>query len=145
MPQIWMTYDEIAELIGSDADAARAQAMHRSLDRRKSRDGLTRVKLDLEWTTRFIAAIREARSGAGPGHPPAARHARCDVPRRPLHWGQLRRRKRTVVSVTTTFHLARRTGAARQEKSRSRPGASRHRRTPRPETRRGGGRPAARP
>jgi hypothetical protein len=60
MPQIWMTYDEIADLIGSDADAARAQAMHRSLDRRKSRDGLTRVKLDLEWTTRFIAAIREA-------------------------------------------------------------------------------------
>ena len=60
MPQIWMTYDEIAELIGSNADAARAQAMHRSLDRRKSRDGLTRVKLDLEWTTRFIAAIREA-------------------------------------------------------------------------------------
>jgi hypothetical protein len=60
MPQIWMTYDEIAELIGSDADAARAQAMHRSLDRRKSGDGLTRVKLDLEWTTRFIAAIREA-------------------------------------------------------------------------------------
>jgi hypothetical protein len=60
MPQIWMTYDEIAELIGGDADAARAQAMHRSLDRRKSRDGLTRVKLDLEWTASFIAAIRKA-------------------------------------------------------------------------------------
>ncbi len=60
MPQIWMTYDEIAELIGSDADAARAQAMHRSLDRKKSRDGATRVKLDLEWTARFIAAIRKA-------------------------------------------------------------------------------------
>lgn len=60
MPQIWMTYDEIADLIGSDANAARTQAMHRSLDRRKSRDGLTRVKLDLEWTSRFIAAIREA-------------------------------------------------------------------------------------
>jgi hypothetical protein len=60
MPQIWMTYDEIADLLGCDSDAARAQAMHRSLDRKKSRDGSTRVKLDLEWTARFIAAIREA-------------------------------------------------------------------------------------
>jgi hypothetical protein len=59
MPQIWMTYDEIADLLGCDADAARAQAMHRSLDRKKSRDGSTRVKLDLEWTARFIATIRK--------------------------------------------------------------------------------------
>ena len=35
-------------------------AIHRSLDRRKSRDGLTRTKLDLDWMARFIAAIREA-------------------------------------------------------------------------------------
>ena len=60
MPQIWMTYDEIAELLGCDAETARAMAIHRSLDRRKSRDGLTRAKLDLDWTARFIAAIREA-------------------------------------------------------------------------------------
>jgi hypothetical protein len=55
-----MTYDEIADLLGCDADAARTQAMHRSLDRKKSQDGSTRVKLDLEWTARFIAGIREA-------------------------------------------------------------------------------------
>jgi hypothetical protein len=60
MPQIWMTYDEIADLLGCDAEVARAMATHRSLDRRKSRDGLTRTKLDLDWTGRFIAAIREA-------------------------------------------------------------------------------------
>jgi hypothetical protein len=60
MPQIWMTYDEIADLLGCDAEAARAMAIHRSLDRRKSRDGFTRTKLDLDWTARFIAAIREA-------------------------------------------------------------------------------------
>jgi hypothetical protein len=60
MPQIWMTYDEIADLLGCDAEMARAMAIHRSLDRRKSRDGLTRAKLDLDWTERFIAAIREA-------------------------------------------------------------------------------------
>jgi hypothetical protein len=60
MPQIWMTYDEIADLLGCDAGMARAMVIHRSLDRRKSRDGLTRTKLDLDWTARFIAAIREA-------------------------------------------------------------------------------------
>jgi hypothetical protein len=60
MPQIWMTYDEIADLLGCDAEAARAMVIHRSLDRRKSRDGFTRTKLDLDWTARFIAAIREA-------------------------------------------------------------------------------------
>jgi hypothetical protein len=59
MPQIWMTYDEIAGLLGCSADAARAKAVYRSLDRKKSRDGLTRVKLDSEWTAHFVAAIRE--------------------------------------------------------------------------------------
>jgi hypothetical protein len=59
MPQIWMTYREIADLLGCDPDEARAHAIHRSLDRKKSRDGLTRVKLDLEWAGRFVAAIRE--------------------------------------------------------------------------------------
>jgi hypothetical protein len=60
MPQIWMTYREIASLLGCEPDEARAEAIHRSLDRRKSRDGLTRVKLDLDWTATFIAAVREA-------------------------------------------------------------------------------------
>ena len=60
MPQIWMTYDEIAGLLGCSADAARAKAVYRSLDRKKSRDGMTRVKLDTEWTAHFVAAIREA-------------------------------------------------------------------------------------
>src|SRR4030081_3991091 len=60
MPQIWMTYGEIAGQLGCEPDEARAQAVHRSLDRKKSRDGLTRVKLDLDWTAKFIAAVREA-------------------------------------------------------------------------------------
>jgi hypothetical protein len=60
MPQIWMTYGEIAGLLGCTAEAARAQAVVRSLDRKKSRDGLTRVKLDSDWTAHFVAAIRDA-------------------------------------------------------------------------------------
>jgi hypothetical protein len=60
MPQIWMTYGEIAALLGCTAEAARVQVLHRSLDRKKSRDGLTRVKLDSDWTAHFVAVIRDA-------------------------------------------------------------------------------------
>jgi hypothetical protein len=68
MPQIWMTYDELATLSGCSAAEARMQAMHLSLDRRKSRDGNTRVKLNLALTVReaefdlddAITALRDA-------------------------------------------------------------------------------------
>lgn len=59
MPQIWMTYDELAALSGCSAAEARMQALHLSLDRRKSRDGNTRVKLNLALMARFIETIRE--------------------------------------------------------------------------------------
>ncbi len=60
MPQIWMTYEELATLSGCTSAEARMRAIHLSLDRRKSRDGATRVKLDLALTAKFFASIREA-------------------------------------------------------------------------------------
>ncbi|WP_027572845.1 hypothetical protein [Bradyrhizobium sp. WSM1743] len=60
MPQIWMTYDELGALCGCGATEARERAIHLSLDRRKSRDGATRVKLDLALTAKFFASVREA-------------------------------------------------------------------------------------
>ena len=63
MPQIWMTYDELATLNGCSAAEAQLQAQHLSLDRRKSRDGNTRVKLNLALTGRFFETIREAEFG----------------------------------------------------------------------------------
>ncbi|RXT47735.1 hypothetical protein [Bradyrhizobium betae] len=60
MPQIWMTYEELATLGGCSAAEARMQAMHLSLDRRRSRDGNTRVKLNLALMARFFQTIREA-------------------------------------------------------------------------------------
>ncbi|WP_426441585.1 hypothetical protein [Bradyrhizobium genosp. P] len=60
MPQIWMTYHEIAEMLGCDAETARAATIQRALDRKKSCDGMTRAKLDPELMARFIAAIRNA-------------------------------------------------------------------------------------
>jgi len=63
MPQIWMTYDELATLSGCTAAEARQQALQLSLDRRKSRDGNTRVKLNLALMARFFETIREAEFG----------------------------------------------------------------------------------
>ena len=60
MPQIWMTYDELATLSGCTPAEARMRAIHLSLDRRRSRDGATRVKLDLALTAKFFASVREA-------------------------------------------------------------------------------------
>jgi hypothetical protein len=60
MPQIWMTYDELATLLGCETDEARIQVVERSLDRKKSRDGLTRAKLDVHWMAKFFAAVRDA-------------------------------------------------------------------------------------
>jgi hypothetical protein len=60
MPQIWMTYREIADMLDCDADMARISTIQRALDRKKSRDGLTRVKLDPELTAKFIEVIRDA-------------------------------------------------------------------------------------
>jgi hypothetical protein len=59
MPQIWMTYDELATLSGCTAAEARLQALQLSLDRRKSRDGNTRVKLSPALMGRFFETIRE--------------------------------------------------------------------------------------
>lgn len=57
MPQIWMTYEELAALIDGDAAAARAAAETIPLDRRVSRDGRTRAKLNLPLTERFLERL----------------------------------------------------------------------------------------
>jgi hypothetical protein len=60
MPQIWMTYQELGILCGVGADQARLQAQHLLLDRRRSRDGNTRVKLNAPLIARFLETMREA-------------------------------------------------------------------------------------
>jgi hypothetical protein len=52
--QIWLTYDELAALIGCDATAAHATAAAIPLDRRKSHDGHTRAKLNAQLTEIFL-------------------------------------------------------------------------------------------
>jgi hypothetical protein len=58
MPQIWMTYNELGSLLGCEPLQARAMAIAQHLDRKKSRDGNSRVKLGPDWTSIFISKIR---------------------------------------------------------------------------------------
>ena len=54
MPQIWLTYDELAALMDCDPAAARSAALTIRLDRRKSRDGQTRAKLTPSLTVALL-------------------------------------------------------------------------------------------
>lgn len=59
VPQFWLDYDELGALLGCDAAQARAAAAAIPLDRRKSRDGRTRAKLDGELVARFLDRLVE--------------------------------------------------------------------------------------
>jgi hypothetical protein len=54
VPQIWLTYDELAALMDCDPAGARGAALAIRLDRRKSRDGQTRTKLTASLTEAFL-------------------------------------------------------------------------------------------
>jgi hypothetical protein len=87
MPQIWMTYEEIADLIGCGAHEARERSIDQDLDRKKSRDGQTRIKLDPPLVAIFIAKIR-ATDGALDGATRKLREIHNDMAR-PPHLGAL--------------------------------------------------------
>jgi hypothetical protein len=54
MPQIWMTDDELASLFECEATSVRAIDVMMKLDRRKSSDGNTRVKLTTALNELFL-------------------------------------------------------------------------------------------
>lgn len=57
MPQIWLTYDELAALLDCDMAGARGAAAAICLDRRKSRDGQTRAKLTPSLAEAFLQGV----------------------------------------------------------------------------------------
>lgn len=61
MPQIWMTYDELAVLMKCDPTAAREAAATLPLDRRRSHDGQTRAKLSPSLADAFIESEMRVR------------------------------------------------------------------------------------
>jgi hypothetical protein len=56
MPQIWVSYDELGEMLGATADQARATAVDAGWSRRRSRDGVSRVRLPPKMAHEFILA-----------------------------------------------------------------------------------------
>jgi hypothetical protein len=61
VPQIWLTYDELAALMNCDPAAARTAAAAMRLDRRRSRDGFTRAKLTPSLTDAFLDRVLRQR------------------------------------------------------------------------------------
>jgi hypothetical protein len=61
VPQIWLTYDELAALMDCDRTEARGAAAAIRLDRRKSRDGHTRAKLTPSLTEAFLDGVLQQR------------------------------------------------------------------------------------
>lgn len=58
MPQIWMTYEELAGMLNCTAMEAREKANFERLDRKISRDGKKRAKLNVAMTIIFIERIK---------------------------------------------------------------------------------------
>jgi hypothetical protein len=61
VPQIWLTYDELATLMNCDPARAREAAIVSRLDRRKSRDGQTRAKLTPPLAEAFLREVLRQR------------------------------------------------------------------------------------
>lgn len=63
MPQIWMTYDELASLLECDGQDVRETVLRNEWHRRRSGDGLTRVKLPPDAASRYIESELMRRLG----------------------------------------------------------------------------------
>jgi hypothetical protein len=58
MPQIWMTYEELASMLDCTVAEARERAHFERLDRKMSHDGKPRAKLSLAMTGIFIERLK---------------------------------------------------------------------------------------
>ena len=58
MPQIWMTYDEVADLLGCDTEQAYERTLQERLDCKISRDAQRRVKLNPRLVGVFLDQVR---------------------------------------------------------------------------------------
>jgi hypothetical protein len=58
LPQIWMTYEELAGMLDCSVAAAQERAHVEQLDRKISRDGNRRAKLNASLVAIFVARIK---------------------------------------------------------------------------------------
>ena len=62
MPQIWMTYEELAGMLDCSVAEVRERTLLQKLDRKLSRDGKKRVKLSVELAGVFINRVKASES-----------------------------------------------------------------------------------
>ena len=68
MPQLWLTYEELADELDCGSDQARATAVHRGWTRKRSRDGLTRVLMPYDLMSAYLAGRRSGPSETDPAY-----------------------------------------------------------------------------
>jgi hypothetical protein len=61
MPQIWLSYSELADHLTCTEASARERAASNAWDRRRCSDGLTRVKLKPHLADQYLAHLSGAR------------------------------------------------------------------------------------
>ena len=73
MPQVWLTYEELAEMFALDAQTVRSEVIAHGWPRRRCSDALTRVKLPPaaahEYMVSYAARIGRLRSADLPASP----------------------------------------------------------------------------
>jgi diaminopimelate epimerase len=64
MAQIWLSYAELCDVIDCSTADVRDRVVDMGLDRRRSHDGLTRVKLTEQLAERFMVAFATQKLGS---------------------------------------------------------------------------------
>lgn len=72
MPQLWFTYQEYALLTGRALEVVREMVEDEAWDRRRSRDGQTRIKVPLARMADSIQRLAQGLAAAPVGSPAAA-------------------------------------------------------------------------
>jgi hypothetical protein len=73
VPQVWLTYEELAEMFSLEAETVRAEVISHGWPRRRCSDSVTRVKLPPgaahEYMVAYVIAAGQARSETFPESP----------------------------------------------------------------------------
>ncbi|KAA5599569.1 hypothetical protein [Blastochloris sulfoviridis] len=75
MPQLWLTYEELAAFTNQTAEKAREGVIAAAWDRRRCHDGMTRVKLPLAFMADCICLMAERLQRSGSEFPQAGSQA----------------------------------------------------------------------
>ncbi|BBF93340.1 hypothetical protein [Blastochloris tepida] len=75
MPQLWLTYEELAAFTNQTPEKAREGVIAAAWDRRRCHDGMTRVKLPLAFMADCICLMAERLQRSDNGFPEAGSQA----------------------------------------------------------------------